>query len=104
LHMLFFKSKTGLCMWISAYLLAENDYLLNVPHLSWIWDFEDMYPPYLETWIWRGTSHMYFRKWLLGPSKLCCPLQMQGKKLFLQLRTLWYRKWWGMSIQDLVDM
>jgi hypothetical protein len=39
----FFLSKSGLCMWISAYPLAENDFFLNVPHLSWVWDFGDMY-------------------------------------------------------------
>jgi hypothetical protein len=32
-YMSFLLSKNGLCMWISAYPLAENDFFLNVPHL-----------------------------------------------------------------------
>jgi hypothetical protein len=42
-HMLFLLSKNGLCMWISAYPLAENDFFFNVPHLLSVWDFDDMY-------------------------------------------------------------
>jgi hypothetical protein len=77
-YMPFLLSKNGLCMWIPAYFLAENDFFLNVPHLLWVWDFGGMYLTHLETRIWRGT-----RKWLLWPSKLCCPLRVQGKKTFL---------------------
>jgi hypothetical protein len=97
-HMLFLLSKNGLCVWISAYPLGENDFFLNVPHLLWIWDFEDMDLTHLETRIWRGTFHIYFLKWLFWPSKLCCPLRVcLGKKLFCQLWMLWSCKWWGMS-------
>jgi hypothetical protein len=79
----FYCQKYGLCMWISAYPLAENDFFLNVPHLFWVWDFEDMYLTHLETRIWRGTFHIYFKKWFFWPSKLCCALWAQGKKTFL---------------------
>jgi hypothetical protein len=82
-YMLFLLSRNGLRMWISAYPLAENDFFLNVPHLLWVWDFEDMYLTHLETRIWRGTFHIYFKKWFFWPSKLCCPLWAQGKKTFL---------------------
>jgi hypothetical protein len=82
-HMLSLLSKNGLCMWFSAYPLAENDFFLNVPHLLWVWDFENMYLTHLETRIWRGTFHIYFKKWFFWPSKLCCPLWAQGKKTFL---------------------
>jgi hypothetical protein len=77
------QTKNGLCMWILAYPLAENDFFLNVPHLLWIWDFGDMYLTYLETRIWRGLFHIYFKKWFFWPSKLCCPLKAQRKKTFL---------------------
>jgi hypothetical protein len=79
----YFYCQNGLCMWISAYPLAENDFFLNVPHLLWVWDFEDMYLTHLETRIWRGTFHIYFKKWFFWPSKLCCPLWAKGKKTFL---------------------
>jgi hypothetical protein len=82
-HMLFLLSKNGLCMWISAYPLAENDFFLNIPHLLWVWDFEDMYLTHLETRIWRSTFHIYFEKWFFWPSKLYCLLWAQGKKTFL---------------------
>jgi hypothetical protein len=71
------------CMWISAYPLAENDFFLNVPHLLWVWNFEDMYLTHLETRIWKGTFHIYSKKWFFWASKLCCPLRAQGKKTFL---------------------
>jgi hypothetical protein len=93
--MSFLLSKNGLCMWISAYPLAENYFFLNVPHLFWIWDFGDIYLTHLETRIWRGTFHIYFLKWFFWPSKLCCPLKVQGKKTFLStlnvmiLQTVW---------------
>jgi hypothetical protein len=80
--MSFLLSKNGLCMWISAYPLAENDFFLNVPHLSWVWDFGNMYLTHLETRIWRGTFHTYFKKWFFWASKLCCPLKAQEKKTF----------------------
>jgi hypothetical protein len=37
-----------------------------------------MYLTHLETRIWRGTFHIYFKKWFFWPSKLCCPLWAQG--------------------------
>jgi hypothetical protein len=81
-YAIFIVKKNGLCMWISAYPLAKNDFFLNVPHLLWVWDFEDMYLTHLETRIWRGTFHIYFKKCFFLPSKLCCPLRVQGKKTF----------------------
>jgi hypothetical protein len=57
-------------------------FFLNVPHLLWVWDFEDMYLTHLGTRIWRGSFHIYFKKWFFRPSKLCCPLLAQGKKTF----------------------
>jgi hypothetical protein len=42
-----------------------------------------MYPTHLGTRIWRGSFHIYFKKWFFWPSKLCCPLLAQGKKTFL---------------------
>jgi hypothetical protein len=42
-----------------------------------------MYLTHLEIRIWRGTFHIYFKKWFFWPSKLCCPLRAQGKKTFL---------------------
>jgi hypothetical protein len=41
-----------------------------------------MYLTHLETRIWRGSFHIYFKKWFLWPSKLCCPLKAQWKKTF----------------------
>ncbi len=78
----FYCKKNGLRMWISAYLLAENAFFLNERHLLWIWDFEDMYLTHLGTRIWKGSFHIYFKKWFFRPSKLCCPLLEQGKKTF----------------------
>jgi hypothetical protein len=80
--MSFLLSKNGVCMWISAYPLAENDFFLNVPQLLWIWDFGDMYLTHLETRIWRGSFHIYIKKWFFWPSKLCCPLKAHRKKTF----------------------
>jgi hypothetical protein len=82
-YMSFLLSKNGLCMRISAYPLAENDFFLNVSHLLWVWDFGGMYLTHLETRIWRGTFHIYFKKWFFWPSKLCCTLGCMGKKYFL---------------------
>jgi hypothetical protein len=79
----FLLSKNGLRMWSLANLLAENDFFLNVPHLLWVWDSRDMYLTHLETRKWRGTFHIYYKKWFFWPSKLCCPLRPQGKKTFL---------------------
>jgi hypothetical protein len=81
--MSFLLSKNGLCMWISAYPLVENDFFLNTLHLLWVWDFGNMYLAHLETRIWIGTFHIYFKKCFFWASKLCCPLRAHGKK------TLW---------------
>jgi hypothetical protein len=39
-----------------------------------------MYLTHLETRIWRGSFHIYFKKWFFWPSKLCCPLREQVKE------------------------
>jgi hypothetical protein len=83
-HMLFLLSKNGLGMWISAYPLAENDFFLNVPHLLWVWDFEDMYLTHLETRIWRGTFHIYFKKLVfLAFKTLLSPSGSRKKNFFV---------------------
>jgi hypothetical protein len=41
-----------------------------------------MYLTHLETRIWRGTFHIYFKKWFFWPSKLYCPLLGAGEKNF----------------------
>ena len=83
-----FIVKNGLCMWISAYPVAENDFFhINVPHLLWVWDFEDMYLTHLETRIWRGTFHIYFKKWFFGLQNSAVPFGRKEKKLFCQLWT-----------------
>jgi hypothetical protein len=40
---------------------------------------------HLETRVWRGTFHIYFKKWFFWASKLCCLLRAQGKKTFLSI-------------------
>jgi hypothetical protein len=42
-----------------------------------------MYLTHLETRIWRGTFHIYFKKWFFWPSKLCCSLRRREKKKLL---------------------
>jgi hypothetical protein len=42
-----------------------------------------MYLTHLETRTWRGTFHIYFKKWFFWPSKLYCFLKVQGKLFFL---------------------
>jgi hypothetical protein len=68
-HMLFLLSKNNLLMWISAYPLVEIDDFLKVPHLSWAWDFVDMYLTHLGIRIWRGTFHIYLKKWFFWTQK-----------------------------------
>jgi hypothetical protein len=41
-----------------------------------------MYLTHLIIRIWRGSFHIYCKKWFFWPSKLCCPLRAQGKKTF----------------------
>jgi hypothetical protein len=45
----------------------------------WVCDFGDMHLIHLETRIWKGSFHIYFKKWFFWPSKLYCPLKAQGK-------------------------
>jgi hypothetical protein len=97
-YVFFIVKKNGLCMWISAYPLAENDFFLNVPHLLWIWDFGDMYLTHLETRIWRGSFHIYFKIGFFGLQNSDVTLKRSGKKLFCQLWKLWSCKRWGMSV------
>jgi hypothetical protein len=42
-----------------------------------------MYLTHLETRIWKGTFHVYFKKWIFWPSNLCCPFRVHQKKTFL---------------------
>jgi hypothetical protein len=41
----------------------------------------------------KGIFHFYLRKWFFWTPKDCCLLLAWAKKLFLQLRMLWSRKW-----------
>jgi hypothetical protein len=79
-HMLFLLLKNGLCMWISAYPLVENNFFLNVPLLLWMWDFAHMYLTQLGTRVWSPASHIYIQKWFFGPPKHCCPSWAQWNK------------------------
>jgi hypothetical protein len=45
--------------------------------------FGNMYLIQFETKIYKGTFHIYFKKWLFWLSKLCCPLKAQEKNLFV---------------------
>jgi hypothetical protein len=81
-HMLLLLSKNVLCMWISAYPLVEIDDFLKVPHLLWAWDFVDMYLTHLGIRIWRGTFHIYLRKWFFWTPKDYCPPLAGTKKTF----------------------
>jgi hypothetical protein len=78
----FLVHKKGLCMWISAYFFAENQFFGNPPHLWWIGDFAHMYLTRIQTRIWSLASHIYLRKWFFWPPKHCCPSQAQWKKTF----------------------
>jgi hypothetical protein len=42
-----------------------------------------MYLTHLETRIWRGTFHIYLKKWFFWPSILYSSLWAQGKKTVL---------------------
>jgi hypothetical protein len=81
-YMSFLLSKNGLCMWISAYPLAENDFFLNIPHLSWIWDFGDMYLTHLETRMWRRSFHIYFLEWFFWLQNSAVPFGCRGQIFF----------------------
>jgi hypothetical protein len=45
--------------------------------------FWDMYLTCLETRIWRGTFHIYFKKWLFGLQNFAVPLGHRRKKFFV---------------------
>jgi hypothetical protein len=79
-HMLFLLSKNGLCMWISAYPFAENNFFGNPPQLWWIWDFAHMYLIQIRTRIWSPAIHIYIQKWFFWPLKHCCPSWVQWTK------------------------
>jgi hypothetical protein len=80
--MLFLLSKNGLCMWISAYPFAENNFFDNPPQLWWIWDFAHMYLTQIGTRMWSPASHIYVQKWFFWPPKHCCTSRAQWKKTF----------------------
>jgi hypothetical protein len=80
--MLFLLLKNGLCMWISAYPFAENNFFGNPPQLWWIWDFVHMYITQIRTRIWSPATHIYIWKWFFWPSKHYCPSRAQWKKTF----------------------
>jgi hypothetical protein len=44
-----------------------------------------MYLTHLKTRIWKGTFHIYFKKWLFGLQNSAAPFGHRGKKLFCQL-------------------
>ena len=81
-YMQFLLSKNGLCMWISAYPLVEVDDFLKVPYLMWAWDFVDMYLIHLRIRIWRGSFHIYLKKWFFWTPKDCCPPWTGAKTTF----------------------
>jgi hypothetical protein len=81
-HMLFLLSKNGLCIWISAYPFAGNNFFGNLPQLWWIWDFAHMYLTQLGTRMWSPESHIYVQKWFFWPPKHCCTSRAQWEKTF----------------------
>jgi hypothetical protein len=83
LKMSFLLSKNGLCLWISAYLVVELLFFLNVPHLLWIWDFVDMYLTHLRTRKKYCTIHAYSKTLFFWPPKLWCPPLAEGKITYL---------------------
>jgi hypothetical protein len=42
-----------------------------------------MYLTHLEIRIWRGTFHIYFKKWFFGLQNFAIPLRNRGKNLFV---------------------
>jgi hypothetical protein len=77
-YMSFLLSKNGLCMRISAYPLAENDFFLNVPQLLWV--FWGHVPNSLRNKNMERHIPYLLQKCFFWPSKLCCPFRTQGKK------------------------
>jgi hypothetical protein len=75
-------------MWISAYPYVQNDVFFKVPYVSWIWDFVDVYLIHMGTRIWTLSIHIYFKKWLFWPPKLCFTPWAHGKKLFFSTLNL----------------
>jgi hypothetical protein len=81
-HMPFLLSKNGLCMWIASYPFVQNDIFLKVLYVLWVWDFVDMYLTHPRTRMWRGSFHMYFKKWFFWVPKHYCIPWTQIKKTF----------------------
>jgi hypothetical protein len=79
----FYCQKTAFVCEFQHTPLWKMIFFLNVPHLLWVWDFEDVYLTQFDTRIWKGTFHVYCKKWFFWPSKLYYPLWVQGKKTFL---------------------
>jgi hypothetical protein len=73
----FLLSKNHLCMWISAYPLVENNCFsqCSTPLVGMRFCRHITNSPR----IWRGTFHIYIKKWFFWPSNLCCPLRSQRK-------------------------
>jgi hypothetical protein len=86
----FFGSKTGLCMWISAYPLEEKGFFHNVPHLQWIWDIVDTYLIHLWIGIQRGSFHINPKKWIFFASKLYYTPRAHAEKTFLSTLTVMF--------------
>jgi hypothetical protein len=104
IHMLFLLLKNGLCMWISAYPLVENNFFLNVPLLLWIWDFVHMYLTQLGIRMWSPASHIYVQKKVyLAPETLLSLLGTVEKNFFFDFEPYdlangkeWVSKiWWA---------
>ena len=66
----FLLSKNNLCLWISAYLIVENIFFHNIPHLLLIRNFIDMYLTHLGTRKKCCTIHAYLNKLSFWPPKL----------------------------------
>jgi hypothetical protein len=45
-----------------------------------------MYPTHLETRIWRGIFHIYFKKWFFGLQNSVVPLKRRGKNFFFNFK------------------
>jgi hypothetical protein len=91
-RMLFLLSKNGLCMWISAYPFAKNNFFGNPPQLWWIWDFAHMYLTQTRIRYEVQQPICTSKNGFFGLQNTVVPLGRTGKKLFIWLWTLWSRK------------
>ena len=41
-------------------LWGFKDFIFNIPHLLWVWDFGAMYITHLETRLYGVSFHIYF--------------------------------------------